>query len=132
MNHEEIEACVRLVHLMEERPLFKPLNGEDIDFSIVIDALNNNLYRSVDDWAEAISYSWRSKLESYSKTSIEYIFASDQDKWFRKHVLKIPHSKIDEWKLELAKVTKEFAELCRMNPQNPANGLKKEEKDEVD
>lgn len=129
MNKIEINACVDLTNNMKNRQLFKPLKDDEIDFSSIVRAIKSNLYKSVDDWAEAISYSWKSKLETHSPSSLEFLVAYEQDKWFKKKVLKIPHNDIDKWKLELAKTTKDFAEVCRLNPQSPA--IKSETQKEI-
>lgn len=84
-----------------------------VNYPLILSKLQKNEYSSVENWANECSKKWNTILDAnYDKKSLIYMIAEEQNKWFKRKLIHINHSKSDVWREKVHNVSKEMNKLA--------------------
>ena len=140
MKNIERDACIKIMNEMLSSPLFEPIitklsssssmqfnisddlknciQENDIDLKKVLKDLKNDKYKNRQEWINSIKQIWEKILEFPNQRSIITAIAKEQKEWFQKRILKIPHSRTEEWIINAQNASNNLKNLLKHPPDD--------------
>ena len=143
MNNFEKHKCIELTNKMIHKDLCRPFRDKvdpvrdyapdyfsivhrPMDLTTIKKKLNNNEYKSYENWAEDVQQVWENAMIYNNEGTLIYLMAQDMENWFRRKYKKLPRTKDEEWMILLKKASKKMLMLSKNVPANLSSGSTKQ------
>ncbi|KAH0785269.1 Bromodomain containing protein [Histomonas meleagridis] len=138
MNDFKKQKCIELTNKMLRMDLCRPFKDKvdpirdgapdyltivqrPMDLTTIRKKLNNNEYKSYENWAEDVNQVWENAMIYNNEGTLIYVMAQDMELWFRKKYQNLPQDRDEEWMKTLRKASKKMLELSRHPPSSIAS-----------